>query len=953
MSKQSSTYTLPPKELSIFKRVVKYYDQKQYKNGLKYAKQILSNPKFSEHGETLAMKGILLNCLGKKDEAREYVKRGLKANITSFVCWHIYGLIHKSDHKYEEAIKCYLQALRLDNDNLQVLRDLSVLQMQLRDYEGCKDIRYKLLLLRPSQKASWIGYALIHHLLGNYETALTIINEFRKGQSEIPPFDYEHSELLLYQAMVMLEAGKEEAALEHLESSSNQIVDKISLLEMKTEILLKLGRFQEAADCSWELIGRNQESQTYCELLSRANTALATGNTKENSELTKKTYEAIISRYPQSRLSRRLILNYCSGDEFLQRLDSYLKPYIRKGVPPLFIQLVGLLYDSEKLAMFESLLDKYRKNMHLTGSLDFEEECGFKDAPTTEIWLTYLLAQYYNFNRKYQEAIDLIDAQLLSTPTLVDFYVLKADVFHDAGDYITASRWMEEAQSLDTADRFINARCTKFMVEAHRLEDATNMASKFTRGNTSAKEYLSEMQCMWFLLDNAKALKEMGKLGEALKLCHEVQQHYRNILDDQLDFHSYCLRKVTLRAYVETLRLEDRLRDHQSYFDTTQLAVEIYLQLYAQPLGSNDESPHGENDGMTSSEAKKLRNKQRKAAKRAEAEAARARAEQERREQAARSRQPASEEANPENQSAIENDLDANLLARPEDPLEEACKFLLPLLELSPKIIEAYCLAFEVYERKRKFLFMLKWISRGLQLNNSRDNPWFHECCVRFLLQLLNRSKSDDVVGRVLSTEVPKLFNDWPDDISFIKNYNEKFYERNLNQYSHVFRYTIVQCLIDPQNRNSYLASIPLPNDKFQGVTWQACSSCLDILRRGQWTSLGRCDPSVIEKYRVACAEYFPMANAFLTTAQIEALREQMIEAANLSAICGVFTLSSDKDQQFDVSEEPENKVSNKLSTLTIDSKHMVNGDLKDSAKCIPNSCKEVPLTNKTADVVV
>lgn len=70
---------------------------------------------------------------------------------------------------------------------------------------------------------------------------------------------------------------------------------------------------------------------------------------------------------------------------------------------------------------------------------------------------------------------------MLSTPTLVDFYVLKADVFHDAGDYITASRWMEEAQSLDTADRFINARCTKFMVEAHRLEDATNMASKFTR----------------------------------------------------------------------------------------------------------------------------------------------------------------------------------------------------------------------------------------------------------------------------------------------------------------------------------------------------------------------------------------------------------------------------------------------------------------------------------------
>ncbi len=32
------------------------------------------------------MKGILLNCLGKKEEARDFVKRGLRSNIQSFVC---------------------------------------------------------------------------------------------------------------------------------------------------------------------------------------------------------------------------------------------------------------------------------------------------------------------------------------------------------------------------------------------------------------------------------------------------------------------------------------------------------------------------------------------------------------------------------------------------------------------------------------------------------------------------------------------------------------------------------------------------------------------------------------------------------------------------------------------------------------------------------------------------
>ena len=39
--------TLPNKELNLFKKILKCYEQKQYRNGIKFAKQILSNPKFS------------------------------------------------------------------------------------------------------------------------------------------------------------------------------------------------------------------------------------------------------------------------------------------------------------------------------------------------------------------------------------------------------------------------------------------------------------------------------------------------------------------------------------------------------------------------------------------------------------------------------------------------------------------------------------------------------------------------------------------------------------------------------------------------------------------------------------------------------------------------------------------------------------------------------------------
>jgi tetratricopeptide (TPR) repeat protein len=109
---------------------------KQYKNGLKLAKQILTNPKYTEHGETLAMKGLTLNCLGRKDEAYDHVRRGLRNDLRSHVCWHVYGLLQRSDKKYDEAIKCYRNALKWEKDNIQILRDLSLLQIQMGDLEG-------------------------------------------------------------------------------------------------------------------------------------------------------------------------------------------------------------------------------------------------------------------------------------------------------------------------------------------------------------------------------------------------------------------------------------------------------------------------------------------------------------------------------------------------------------------------------------------------------------------------------------------------------------------------------------------------------------------------------------------------------------------------------------------------------------------------------------------------
>jgi N-alpha-acetyltransferase 15/16, NatA auxiliary subunit len=44
-------------------------------------------------------------------------------------------MIYRSDRNYEEALKCYQRAIKFDKDNMNILKDMAVLQIQLRQYE--------------------------------------------------------------------------------------------------------------------------------------------------------------------------------------------------------------------------------------------------------------------------------------------------------------------------------------------------------------------------------------------------------------------------------------------------------------------------------------------------------------------------------------------------------------------------------------------------------------------------------------------------------------------------------------------------------------------------------------------------------------------------------------------------------------------------------------------------
>ena len=86
---------------------------------------------------------------------------------------------------------------------------------------------------------------------------------------------------------------------------------------------------------------------------------------------------------------------------------------------------------------------------------------------------------------------------------------------------------------------------------------------------------LNEMQCLWFLSETGAAYQRKGTLGEALKKCHQVLRHFEEIWEGQFDFHAYSMRKMTLRAYVQLLKLEDRIYEQRFFFKVADMAIKV------------------------------------------------------------------------------------------------------------------------------------------------------------------------------------------------------------------------------------------------------------------------------------------------------------------------------------------------------------------------------------------
>ncbi|KAK4445638.1 N-alpha-acetyltransferase 15, NatA auxiliary subunit [Podospora aff. communis PSN243] len=686
---------LSTREANLFRTVIRHYEDKQYKRGLKAAEQILrKNPK---HADTMSMKALILNAQGKTEEAFALAKEALTMDMKSHICWHVYGILYRTNKNFDEAIKAYKFALKLEPDSQQIQRDLAILQVQMRDYQGYVQSRVVMLKARPHLRQNWTALAIAYHLEGNLQQAENILTTYEKSVTGTPAKnDFENSEAVLYKNSVIAEQGDIARALEHLETVARDVLDRLAVMELRAQYLAQLGRKEEAAKAYRALIERNSEHPAYYKSLTDIL------GIREDESALNAIYEEYAAKFPRCDAARRLPLDFLTGDDFRQAAKSYLTLMFDKGVPSTFANLKHLYTDSSKKATLPAVAEEYlAQHKSAAGK---EQSTG--DSSKGQGAALFFLAQHYNYymSRDLSKAIEFVDQAIALDSKNVDFQMTKARIYKHQGDLAMASAAMDHARSLDTRDRYINSKAAKYQLRNDENEKALTTMGLFTRAETVGGPLadLIDMQCIWFLTEDGEAWQRRGNYGLALKRYHTVFNIFDIWQEDQFDFHSFSLRKGQIRAYIDMVRWEDQLREHPFYFRAALDAVKLYLTMHDKPQGPNGvNGVDGKSaNGEDAAEKKKAAKKAKKEAQKAEREAAEKAAKQD--------PNKAAQKGKEEDTKKKDDDPNGLKLAATTDPLGDALKFLWPLLQFSPKNIEGQIAGFEVFIRRKKYLLALR-----------------------------------------------------------------------------------------------------------------------------------------------------------------------------------------------------------------------------------------------------
>lgn len=515
----------------------------------------------------------------------------------------------------------------------------------MRDIPGFVNSRRRILELRPTIRASWVAFAVANFANHDFELAHEVTVKYFETRNDLPEA-YEESEFLLFQVSCLEKLEKFSDAKTRLLEVKNSIIDGLSYRIKMATLHLYSGDYENAISDFTQLLVEQTEnfhfhrglqiallrlsypqSQSLLSLKRQSLPCSVLTLTTENVEILLHFYSHNGPKKSRVFAKIRLFLlqflpdfsSILSSDgdveksSFFVALEEFIVKNTNDGFPALGHDILFLASSSTPSSAQEAQQDaidlknhsvikftmliisrlltqlrnpKILDSQNPDSNLDSPENLDFASSksPQMEFWLLYLQAHLYLKMNMLSDAETAIQLAESHTPTALDLYTRKSRLMKLQGDVSSAAQCMDQNRSLDLQDRFLNNKSTKYFLRNDQLQLANETIAMFTKHDAvDVDKTLVDLQVTWFELESGESAVRLKKYGLALRRFYSIKKHFADQFDDLFDFHGYCYRKTTLRAYLDTLRNLDAYYANPTYLRAMRDCLGLFGYLLDNP----------------------------------------------------------------------------------------------------------------------------------------------------------------------------------------------------------------------------------------------------------------------------------------------------------------------------------------------------------------------------------
>jgi len=154
---------------------------------------------------------------------------------------------------------------------------------------------------------------------------------------------------------------------------------------------LSLFVFTEAEATYRSLLAANSENYRYHEALQKCLGLSVEGgkHSPEHVDQLTSLYKSLQEEYLWSAAAKRIPLDFLENEDFRKAAYSYIRPFLTKGVPSLFLDLHPLYDHLGKADILEELILEIGASLQNNGGFSGKSQ---KEPPSTILWTLFLLA---------------------------------------------------------------------------------------------------------------------------------------------------------------------------------------------------------------------------------------------------------------------------------------------------------------------------------------------------------------------------------------------------------------------------------------------------------------------------------------------------------------------------------------------------------------------------------